>query len=150
MISKITYTPQSFSIQNFNNCCGPKKGMTTQNSSDISFEGAKVVNGKALKKIDKNEMALSRIINNIFGKLSQNKGAYLATSEKGVDIFAREVKLGKEATLTLSNGIFDGKSFMSFILKRSAGEKPQILPMDEKISTKEANKYVLTYLDNLK
>lgn len=144
MISKITYTPNAFSMQNYNSCCGPKKGAAP------AFESAKMLKGAKIKSANKNDMTLSHIINNIFEKFSTNKGTYIATSDKGVDIFARETKLGKEASLTLSNGLFEGKSYINFTLKRSINENPKVLSADNDLSEEEAGKYIQTYLGDLK
>jgi len=82
-------------------------------------------------------------------RTSENLGTYMATT-KNADVYLRETKLGKEAQLTLSNGVFGDKSYMNFVIEREAGKAPKITSSDETMSSKEAAKIVETYLQDAK
>lgn len=140
MISKITYTPSAFSMQNYN-CCGPKKGMAVPFNGALKADTVEIAANK-MKTVEE-------VIKSAFKKLAKNKGEYMSTSGD-VNIYLQETKLGKEAQLTLSNGIFEGKSYVNFLLKKSINEKPHVEPLDTDLSIQEANKYVQTYLNDLK
>ena len=73
----------------------------------------------------------------------------LATSDK-VNIFLQETKFGKEAKLTLTDGIFGNKSYANFNISRSAGKSVKITSADEDMSAKEAKSMVKIYLQDLK
>lgn len=151
MISKITFTPQSFIMQN-NNFCGPKKGLLNsfEKGDTVSFGNAKALD--TLKKGVRVKNPLVHIVSNMFEKLSTTRtsndlGTYMATT-KNADVYLRETKLGKKAQLTLSNGVFGDKSYMNFIIERESGKVPKITSSDETVSSKEAAKIVQTYLQD--
>ena len=140
MISRITFTPQSYAMK------------YNQKNDNVSFNGAKTVN--TIKKGIRTQNPLSQIVSDIFVKLSKtrsdkNLGTYMTTT-KNADVFLRETKLGKEAQLSLSNGVFGDKSYMNFVIKREAGKAPKITSSDETMSSKEAAKIVETYLQDAK
>lgn len=140
MISKITYTPNAFNMQNYNSCCGPKRGITPHFNGGLKADTLEI----AAKKVK----TVEEVIKGAFKKLAQNNGQYMSTSGD-VNIFLQETKLAKEAKLTLSNGIFEGKSYVNFLLKKSSNTKPHVEPLDADLSVQEANKYVQTYLGDL-
>ena len=139
MISKITFTPQIFSAQNRNNAG------TNANSFGSKKKLTKILNSEPVNSA----------VQNAFTKLSQNRfknnlGTYMTTT-KNADIFLRETKFGKQAELTLSNGIFQGgRSFMNFVIEKTAGKNAKITSADGSMPVKEAEKMVTTYLSDLK
>lgn len=138
MISRITFTPQSYAMK------------YNQKNDNISFQGAKAVN--TIKNGVRKNNSLNQIVSDMFVKLSatrtsENLGTYMATT-KNADVYLRETKLGKEAQLTLSNGVFGDKSYMNFMIERAAGKTPKITSSDESVSSKEAEKIVQTYLQD--
>lgn len=140
MISRITFTPQSYAMK------------YNQKNDNVSFNGAKTVN--TIKKGIRTQNPLSQIVSDIFVKLSKtrsdkNLGTYMTTT-KNADVFLRETKLGKEAQLSLSNGVFGDKSYMNFVIERETGKAPKITSSDETMSSKEAAKIVETYLQDAK
>lgn len=152
MISKITFIPQSFNMQN-NNCCGPKKGLLNsyEKGDTVSFGNAKALD--TLKKGVRVKNPLDQIVNNLFAKLSVNRtgndlGTHMTTT-KNADVFLRETQLGKKAQLTLSNGVFGDKSYMNFMIERELGKTPKITSSDEAVSSEEAVKIVQTYLQDV-
>lgn len=156
MISKITFTPNAFTMQN-NNCCGSKKGIDTpfHKGNAVSFESAKIV--KPLTTGVRNESPLTKTVKRVFDKLAQNRlsnnslGQFMTTTKNNkADIFIRETQFGKKANLTLSNGVFGDKSYMNFTIERASGKAPIIEAADEDISSKDAAKIVTTYLSELK
>ncbi|MFQ8627031.1 MAG: hypothetical protein ACLSA2_11565 [Candidatus Gastranaerophilaceae bacterium] len=140
MISRITFAPQSYAMK------------YNQKNDNISFQGAKAVN--TIKNGVRKNNSLNQIVSDMFVKLSatrtsENLGTYMATT-KNADVYLRETKLGKEAQLTLSNGVFGDKSYMNFVIEREAGKAPKITSSDETMSSKEAAKIVETYLQDAK
>ena len=76
-------------------------------------------------------------------------GSYMAKTDK-VNIFLQETKFGKEAKLTLTNGIFGNKSYVNFNIKRAFGKPLEISSLDDEVSSTEARKLVQTYLQDIK
>lgn len=96
------------------------------------------------------ENTVEKLVTKAFGKLAQNRrgeqlGTYMAKTDK-VNIFLQETKFGKEAKLTLTNGIFGNKSYVNFNIKRSAGKPVEVASLDEEMPVNEAKKFVQTYL----
>ena len=148
MISKITFTPQSFIMQN-NNFCGPKKGLLNsfEKGDTVSFGNAKA--GDTLKEGGRVKNPLVHMFEKLSTtRTSNDLGTYMATT-KNADVYLRETKLGKKAQLTLSNGVFGDKSYMNFIIERESGKVPKITSSDETVSSKEAAKIVQTYLQDV-
>lgn len=146
MISKIMSTPQQAFVANHSaNNCAPKK------SSALNFNsGLKADTVSFTSKVN----TIDEVVHRAFSKLAQNRknnglGTYLATSDK-VNIFLQETKLGKEAKLTLTDGIFGDKSYANFNISRSIGKRAKITPADEDMSIKEAKSMVKAYLQDLK
>ena len=96
------------------------------------------------------ENTVEKLVTKAFGKLAQNRrgeqlGTYMAKTDK-VNIFLQETKFGKEAKLTLTNGIFGNKSYVNFNIKRSAGKPVEVASLDEEMPVNEAKKFVKNYL----
>lgn len=145
MISKIMSTPVAFAANYYSNNCAPKK-----NSAFYFNTGLKADTVSFSSKVN----SVDEVVRNAFSKLAQNRknnnlGTYLATSNK-VNIFLQETKFGKEAKLTLSDGIFGNKSYINFNIKKVAGKPAEITAADEDMSAKEARSMVKIYLQDLK
>lgn len=145
MISKIMSTPVSFAANYYANNCAAKK------NSALNFNtGLKADTVSFTSKGN----SIEEVVHRAFNKLAQNRknnglGTYLATSDK-VNIFLQETKFGKEAKLTLTDGIFGNKSYANFNISRSAGKPVKITSADEDMSAKEAKSMVKIYLQDLK
>lgn len=140
MISKINFTPY---VSTPNSSMQKKtymplsKGLQTDTVSFTSKENT-----------------LEQLVTKAFGKLAQNRrgeqlGSYMANTDK-VNIFLQETKFGKEAKLTLTNGIFGNKSYVNFNIKRALGKPSEISSLDDEVSSTEARKLVQTYLQDIK
>lgn len=140
MISKINFTPSvsTPTCRMQKNAYMPlNKGLQADN---VSFSSK--------------ENTVEQLVTKAFGKLAQNRrgeqlGTYMAKTDK-VNIFLQETKFGKEAKLTLTNGIFGNKSYINFNIKRSAGKPVEVASLDEEIPPNEAKKFVQTYLQDIK
>lgn len=146
MITKITSTPMvsfafansNFSAQKTNNSYSTfNKGL---NSDIVSFSGNNA------------QRLISEVVDTAFSKLGiyqmkANNNLKIYGSRAGeVNVFIQEKVLGKEARLTLSNGDFNGRSFLNFDLKRSSNAKSRIIPVDAEMSSDEAAKLIKLYL----
>lgn len=100
MISKIMSTPVAYATNFYANNCTPKK------NSALNFNsGLKADTVSFSSKVN----SIDEVVHKAFNKLAQNRknnglGTYLTTSNR-VNIFLQETKLGKEAKLTLTDGI---------------------------------------------
>lgn len=97
-----------------------------------------------------NEKQVNKIVDSVFsnlthGRLPKNKRTYYATAEDHVDIFVRESKVGKEAKVTLHNGVFNDKYFANFIVSKDIKGKGEIIPEDEKMTLRKAIKILSRY-----
>lgn len=140
MISKINFTP-SVSTPN---CRMPK------NAYIHSIKGLQADTVSFTSK----ENTIEQLVTKAFGKLAQTRrgeqlGTYMAKTDK-VNIFLQETKFGKEAKLTLTNGIFGNKSYVNFNIKRAFGKPIEISSLDDDVSSTEARKLVQTYLQDIK
>lgn len=145
MISKIMSTPVSYAANYCANNCTPKKNSTLNFNSGLQADTVSFTS-----KVN----SIDEIVHKAFNKLAQNRknnglGMYLTTSNR-VNIFLQETKLGKEAKLTLTDGIFGDKSYANFNISRSIGKHAKITPADEDMPIKEAKSMVKTYLQDLK
>lgn len=136
MISRISYTPSVFTV----NCCKPKKALQPFNKG-LQADTVSFTSG---------EKTVEHLVTKAFVKLAENRkgeqlGTYMAKTDK-VNIFLQETKFGKEAKLTLTNGIFGNKSYVNFNIKRASGKPVEVTSLDEDISSNEAKKFVQTYL----
>ena len=136
MISKINFTPYVSTP----NCRMQKNAYMPLNkglqADTVSFSSK--------------ENTVEKLVTKAFWKLAQNRrgdqlGTYMAKTDK-VNIFLQETKFGKEAKLTLTNGIFGNKSYVNFNIKRSAGKPVEVASLDEEMPVNEAKKFVQTYL----
>lgn len=145
MISKIMSTPVAYAANYYANNCTPKK------NSALNFNsGLKTDTVSFTSKVN----SIDEVVHKAFNKLAQNRknnglGTYLTTSNR-VNIFLQETKLGKEAKLTLTDGIFGDKSYANFNISRSIGKHAKITPVDGDMSVKEAKSMVTAYLQDLK
>lgn len=145
MISKIMSTPVAYATNFYANNCTPKK------NSALNFNsGLKADTVSFSSKVN----SIDEVVHKAFNKLAQNRknnglGTYLTTSNR-VNIFLQETKLGKEAKLTLTDGIFGDKSYANFNISRSIGKHAKITPADGDMSVKEAKSMVVAYLQDLK
>ncbi len=145
MISKIMSTPVAYAANYYANNCTPKK------NSALNFNsGLKTDTVSFTSKVN----SIDEVVHKAFNKLAQNRknnglGTYLTTSNR-VNIFLQETKLGKEAKLTLTDGIFGDKSYANFNISRSIGKHAKITPADGDMSVKEAKSMVTAYLQDLK
>ncbi len=146
MISKITSTPVvSFAFANSN---FSKQKVNNNNSYFNKDLNTDVVSfsGKSTQRIIKD------VVENAFNKLgtcsiNTKNGLKIFGSKAGeVNIFIQEKVLGKEARLTLSNGDFNGRSFLNFDLKRTLNRNSQISPVDSEMEPLEAAKLIKLYL----
>ncbi len=146
MISKITSTPVvSFAFVNSN---FSKQKVNNNNSYFNKDLNTDVVSfsGKSTQRIIKD------VVENAFNKLgtcsiNTKNGLKIFGSKAGeVNIFIQEKVLGKEARLTLSNGDFNGRSFLNFDLKRTLNRNSQISPVDSEMEPLEAAKLIKLYL----
>lgn len=140
MISKINFTP-SVSTPN----CRMQK-----NAYIHSIKGLQADTVSFTSK----ENTIEQLVTKAFGKLAQTRrgeqlGTYMAKTDK-VNIFLQETKFGKEAKLTLTNGIFGNKSYVNFNIKRAFGKPIEISSLDDDVSSTEARKLVQTYLQDIK
>lgn len=145
MISKIMSTPVAYATNFYANNCTPKK-----NSAFNFNSGLKADTVSFSSKVN----SIDEVVHKAFNKLAQNRknnglGTYLTTSNR-VNIFLQETKLGKEAKLTLTDGIFGDKSYANFNISRSIGKHAKITPADGDMSVKEAKSMVVAYLQDLK
>ena len=145
MISKIMSTPVAYATNFYANNCTPKK-----NSALNLNSGLKADTVSFSSKVN----SIDEVVHKAFNKLAQNRknnglGTYLTTSNR-VNIFLQETKLGKEAKLTLTDGIFGDKSYANFNISRSIGKHAKITPADGDMSVKEAKSMVVAYLQDLK
>ena len=146
MITKITSTPVvSFAFVNSN---FSKQKVNNNNSYFNKDLNTDVVSfsGKSTQRIIKD------VVENAFNKLgtcsiNTKNGLKIFGSKAGeVNIFIQEKVLGKEARLTLSNGDFNGRSFLNFDLKRTLNRNSQISPVDSEMEPLEAAKLIKLYL----
>ncbi len=142
MISKITYTP-FFSVQN---------SYSTSAKNVHSSNYSKGLNFDTVSFTSQND-SVEKVVSNAFKKLARNRkgeqlGTFMAKSNM-VNIFLQETKFGKEAKLTLSDGIFGSKSFINLDIKRTMGEPVNITSCDDQISSDDAEKLVFKYLRNI-
>lgn len=145
MISKIMSTPVAFATNNYANNCTPKKNNTLIFNSGLKADTVSFTSNKV--------NTIEEVVHKAFSKLAQNRknnglGTYLATSDK-VNIFLQETKFGKEAKLTLTDGIFGDKSYANFNITRVAGKSVKITPADEDMPQSEARKLVAAYLQDI-
>lgn len=140
MISKINFTPSVSTT----NCRMQKNAYMPLNkglqADTVSFSSK--------------ENTVEKLVTKAFGKLVQNRrgeqlGTYMTKTDKA-DIFLQETKFGKEAKLTLTNGIFGNKSYVNFNIKRATGKPVDISSLDDDMSSNEAKKLVETYLQDIK
>lgn len=136
MISKINFTP-SVSTPN----CRMQKNAYMPLNKEVQADTV---------SFSSKENTVEKLVTKAFGKLAQNRrgdqlGTYMAKTDK-VNIFLQETKFGKEAKLTLTNGIFGNKSYVNFNIKRSAGKPVEVASLDEEMPVNEAKKFVQTYL----
>ncbi len=144
MITKITntpfvsYTPASHSIQSFDRNL---QRFNLQPARDtVSFTANPV------KKLTED------VVNKAFMKLCENRlrtGNNLGifgTRKGDVNLFIQEKVFGKRARLTLSNGDFNGRSYLNFDLKRTL-RKYEITPVDADYTPEESAKIINLYLD---
>lgn len=145
MISKIMSTPVAYAANLCANNCTPKKNNTLIFNSGLNADTVSFTSNKV--------NTIEEVVHKAFSKLAENRknnglGTYLATSDK-VNIFLQETKFGKEAKLTLTDGIFGNKSYANFNITRVAGKSVKIIPADEDMPQSEANKFVVTYLKDI-
>lgn len=145
MISKIMSTPVAYVANYYANNCTPKKNSALNFNSGLKSDTVSFTS-KA--------NSIDEVVHKAFNKLAQNRknnglGTYLTTSNR-VNIFLQETKLGKEAKLTLTDGIFGDKSYANFNISRSIGKHAKITPADGDMSVKEAKSMVTAYLQDLK
>lgn len=145
---KITLTPAAFTMQQ--NKVSKKDSIPSVFNKSLN---ADTVNFTAKNKV----LPIETLVSRAFSKLAKNRngsnlGMFMATSPKShVNIFLQETKFGKEAKLSLTNGIFGDKSYANFNIKKSQfGKKVDIFPADEDMSANEAVKLVHTYLQDIK
>jgi hypothetical protein len=98
----------------------------------------------------KNNKQVGQIVDSVFKnltheKLQKNNRTYYATAEDCVDIFVRESKFGKQAKVSLSNGVFNESYFANFIVNKKANGVGEIIPEDEKMSLRNAVKILSRY-----
>lgn len=143
MISKINFTPATYFAKNsiYNS--------KTQNNS-LNFKSglkADTVTFSSKQPFD--------VINNAFAKLAKNRkvenglGLYMGKTDK-VNIYLQETKFGKEAKLSLTEGVFGDKSYASFNIKRILGKPVEITAIDNDMPANDAKKLVETYLQDIK
>ena len=147
MISKIMSTPVASATNSYNNCTSPKKVISFKQNAGL---GSDTVSFTANKVI-----TLEDAVNNLFSKLaiSRNKnhlGFYSFSSKTdGVNVYAQETKYGKEAILTLTNSLFDGKKYASFDIKRVFDKNIEVKDLDHNLKQDIAQKVVKAYLEEI-
>ena len=146
MISKITSTPLT-SFSSFNSIFPSQKANDRLKSFNFGLEKDTVsFSGKTSEQI------ISDVVNKAFDKLNKsnyktkNKFKMFASTVGDVNLFIQETVLGKEARFTLSNGNFNGQSFVNFDLRRSLNSPSEISSYDLKISSLDAAKLINNYL----
>ncbi len=140
MISKITSTPVSFAVGNFKNTNNQnyKNAMTfapSLSNDTVSFTGKKD--------------ELKTIIDLAFSKLAQNRknnslGEYMGKLNQA-NFHIQETLLGKKAELS----VIDNNKFSRFEISRTINSPVKITALDEKLSEKEAQIAVKSYLKDL-
>ena len=146
MISKISSTPLS-SFNSFNSIIFSQKTGNRSKNFNCGLEKDTVsLTGSSSEHI------ISEVVNMAFKKLNSskykalNKYKLYASTVGDVNLFIQEKVVGKEARLTLSNGDFNGHSFVNFDLKRSSNSEPKILPFNNEMEPSEAAKLINLYL----
>lgn len=145
MITKITSTPFAFftrqtsffSTQNKNNISNLNYGL---NTDTVSFSG------NSANKL------IAEVVDDAFLKLTENRAktnnklGIFGSRAGDVNLFIQEKVFGKEARLTLSNGDFNGRSFLNFDLKRVSNKPSEINSVDVEMPSEEAAKIIKLYL----
>lgn len=145
MILNIANTPRVISSMNFSSSCTPRKNnFSTANHlqfDTVSFSG-KTRPSKTV------EYVVSQAFKNLISARNQS-GSSLGTyvsKRKGVNLFLQETVLGKEAKLTLSNGVFGDKSYANFKLNRELNKNSSITALDDDMNQVQAARLIKKYI----